>query len=843
MRLMIDLQGAQSASRFRGIGRYTQALVDSLLALKSNHEIILLLNGGLSDSADALIRRYRSRLPESSIVVFTPLDRVAWSVPDNAARARLMEPMREAVIEQCAPDVLLITSLFEGYHDDAVTGLPAIGQGVPTAVIHYDLIPALNPEYLSEPSQRVFYERRLNQLVRADRLLAISEFSRDEALSTLNLEAHRVVTISAAVAPGFLSPTGREQAEPNFMASLRDWGVRDEFVLYVPGGFDARKNFERLFAAYAQLPEGLRQRYQLVIPGKLDEGRADLLMSHARAAGLTDDDLVLLGYVSDERLRDLYGQAALFVFPSLHEGFGLPVLEAMTCHAPVIAANTSSLPEVVGSPSALFDPYDPLKIKEALMHGLTDADFRSELLMNAKRQAAVFSWEHTAERTLAALEALPAQRPSAPNADLDELPERLLAANEAPLPDPLIDELAACLARQFPASTANQLLLDVTELIHSDGKSGIQRVVRSLLLAFTSDPPAGLEVSAIYFDGQQFRHARDFMRSFAGAPEGSNEPVDWHAGDVYLSLDLNIRALPETEPLMRDLARQGVRLCFMVFDLLPLLRPDWWPSGMGTRFEEWLRCLLGVADTVCCISQSVAAELEAWMSEVVIAFQYRRPEVRWFHLGADLERSAPSAGWPEAYAKVTAAVEVTPTFLMVGTVEPRKGHAQALNAFEALWADGHTLNLVIVGKPGWLVDDLIERIRSHPENGTKLFWLHGASDECLEDLYRRATCLLAASEGEGFGLPLIESARRGLPILARDLPVFREVAGDAAYYFAGNSDDALSVSIMRWLALYEAGKAPAPDALAWLTWQQSASQLMAILPPSHEPTIRGVTPC
>jgi glycosyltransferase involved in cell wall biosynthesis len=254
------------------------------------------------------------------------------------------------------------------------------------------------------------------------------------------------------------------------------------------------------------------------------------------------------------------------------------------------------------------------------------------------------------------------------------------------------------------------------------------------------------------------------------------------------------------------------------------------------RFEVWLRRLLGVADTVCCISQAVAAELEAWMGEAAIPFQYRRPEVRWFHLGADLERSAPSVGWPEAYGKVNAAMEVSPTFLMVGTLEPRKGHSQALHAFEALWESGHTLNLVIVGKPGWLVDDLAERIRSHPENGAKLFWLQGASDECLEDLYRRATCLLAASEGEGFGLPLIESARRGLPILARDLPVFREVAGDAAYYFAGNSDVALSVRIMDWLALHEAGKAPTPDALAWLTWQQSASQLMAIVSPSHELT-------
>jgi glycosyltransferase involved in cell wall biosynthesis len=754
-----------------------------------------------------------------------------------------MEPVREAVIAQCAPDVLLITSLIEGYHDDAVTGLPERGQGVPTAVIHYDLIPALNPEYLLEPSQRVFYERRITQLVRADRLLAISGFSRDEAVSTLNLGANRVINISAAVAPGFRSPTGIEQVAPNFIASLRDWGVRDEFVLYVPGGFDARKNFERLFAAYALLPEGLRQRYQLVITGKLDKGRADLLMSSARAAGLTGDDLVLVDYVTDERLRDLYGQAALFVFPSLHEGFGLPVLEAMTCHAPVIVANTSSLPEVVGSPSALFDPYDPLKIKDALVRGLTDADYRSELLVNAKRQAAVFSWEHTAERTLAALEALHAERSSAPRAALGELPERLLRANEAPLPDPLIDELAACLARQFPASSANQLLLDVTELIRSDGQSGIQRVVKSLLLAFISDPPAGLDVSAIYFDGQQFRHAREFMQGLAGAPDGKNELVDWRSGDLYLSLDLNIRSMPDTEPLMRDLARQGVRLCFVVFDLLPLLRPDWWPTGMSARFEVWLRRLLGVADTVCCISQSVAEELETWMNGAALSFQYRRPAVHWFHLGADLERSAPSTGWPDAYAKVTDAMNARPTFLMVGTLEPRKGHAHALSAFEALWADGHALNLIIVGKSGWLIDDLIERIRSHPENGDRLFWLSNASDECLEDLYGRATCLLAASEAEGFGLPLIESARRGLPILARDLPVFREVAGNAAHYFLNNSDVALSVSIARWLALFEAGKAPIPDALAWMTWQQSASQLTAIISTSHDSTIQGIASC
>jgi len=832
MRLMIDLQGAQSASRFRGIGRYTLALVDQLLAQSAGHEVLLLINGALPDAADALIRRFASVLPRQQMVVFTPLSGVAWCEPGNGERARLMEPVREAVIAEHAPDVLLLTSLFEGYHDDAVASLPEPGHGVPTAVIHYDLIPALAPGYLEQPAQRAFYERKLAQLARADRLLAISEFSRTEALSTLGLDAHRVVNISAAVGPEFSAQRDDLSAGSEASAVLTALGIAGAFVLYVPGGFDPRKNFERLIAAYAQLPSAVRQAHCLVIPGKLDEGRAARLMSCAAKAGLAAGELLLPGYVSDEQLRCLYGHAALFVFPSLHEGFGLPVLEAMACGAPVIAANASSMPEVVGEPAALFDPHSEADMCRALLRGLNDTDFRAALVAAAHRQATRFSWSRTAERALTALEALHAERAARAAAPLNgpsSLPGQLRAVYGEPLPEDLIAVLATCLARHFGSAAQSQFLLDVTELMRTDGKSGIQRVVRSLLLAFWGQPPAGFHISAIYFDGAGFRHARQFLAEFAGAASGADDKVDWRPGDVYLSLDLNIRSMPDTEPLMRDLARRGIRLCFVVFDLLPILRPDWWPEGMGPRFEEWLRRLVGVADTVCCISHAVATELEGWLDQAAPPVQYRRPAVCWFHLGADVESSAPSGGWPENYPTMVSAAASRPTLLMVGTLEPRKGYAQALAAFEALWSDGHDINLMVVGKPGWLVEGLMAQIEAHPENGTRLYWLSGASDECLDDLYGRATALLVASEAEGFGLPLIEAARHGLPIICRDLPVFREVAGDAAHYFAGHAGSDLSVSIARWLALKAEGKAPDAGRLTWLTWQQSATQLLGAL--------------
>ncbi|NJM10229.1 MAG: glycosyltransferase family 4 protein, partial [Bdellovibrionaceae bacterium] len=173
--------------------------------------------------------------------------------------------------------------------------------------------------------------------------------------------------------------------------------------------------------------------------------------------------------------------------------------------------------------------------------------------------------------------------------------------------------------------------------------------------------------------------------------------------------------------------------------------------------------------------------------------------------------------------------EAVPSFLMVGTIEPRKGHVQVLEAFETLWAANHQINLVIVGKQGWMVEDLIERLRSHPEKNKRLFWLDDASDGMLQSLYQKAACLIAASYGEGFGLPLVEGAANKLPIMARDIPVFREVAGDHAYYFTAQSSEELAEAVSDWLKLDSTGMAPAPEGITPLTWAQSASALAKFL--------------
>jgi hypothetical protein len=170
-----------------------------------------------------------------------------------------------------------------------------------------------------------------------------------------------------------------------------------------------------------------------------------------------------------------------------------------------------------------------------------------------------------------------------------------------------------------------------------------------------------------------------------------------------------------------------------------------------------------------------------------------------------------------------------PTFLMVGTIEPRKGHTQALSAFELLWAEGIDVNLVIIGKAGWHMEETIARLRGHAEAGLHLHWLERADDTTLVSMYHGSSALLAPSEGEGFGLPLIEAAQYGLPILARDILIFREVAGSHASYFSGLSARALADAVRHWLDLDAAGSAPPSSGMPWLSWRASSRQLVKVV--------------
>jgi glycosyltransferase involved in cell wall biosynthesis len=410
---------------------------------------------------------------------------------------------------------------------------------------------------------------------------------------------------------------------------------------------------------------------------------------------------------------------------------------------------------------------------------------------------------------------------------------RALVRAAAPLcAEAELPELAAAIAFNRAPVPPRQLLVDVSALIQSDLKTGIQRVVRSVLLALIADPPPGYRVEPVFSTGgnRSYQYARTFGLSLVGETGLALEdaPIDLRPGDIFFGLDLFTNGTSQNEELLLSMRERGVAIYFVVFDLLPMLRPDVFPFGTEQYFGDFLRTVHKVSDGVLCISRAVADELAAWIEGQRLA--RRAPfKLGHFHLGADINASAPSFGLPPDADRVLAALAARPSFLMVGTVEPRKGHAQAMAAFELLWEQGQDVNLVIVGKQGWMVDKLAAHMAEHPEKDKRLFWLAGISDEMLLKLYAGSSALLSPSEGEGFGLPLIEAAQHDIAIIARNLPVFREVAGEHAFYFEGLAPADLANAIAAWLTLHREGKAPVSTGMPWLTWDQSARQALDAL--------------
>jgi glycosyltransferase involved in cell wall biosynthesis len=406
MRIVIDMQGAQAESRFRGIGRYTLGFAQGVARKRGEHEVILAVNGLFPETIEPIRAAFQDVLPQENIRVWNAPGPVANEFPVNDARREAAELIREAFLASLNPDIIHICSLFEGYIDDAVSSIDRFDHASKVSVSLYDLIPLLNPEHYLDPNPTYaqHYRRKIQFLKKAALSLAISEYSRQEGLQCLQVDEQRIVNVATAIGAEFHPVSVNDAAR----AQLRQkFGLTRPFVLYT-GGSDERKNLPRLIQAYAALPANVRSAHQLVFAGRIPEINIAALEQVAQTHEIRPDELRLAGYVTDEELVALYNLCQLFVFPSLHEGFGLPALEAMACGAPVIAANTSSLPEVMNLDAAMFDPYDIAAMTAKMNQALQDEGFRALLRKHGLQQAKLFSWDETAKRAIAAWERLAA---------------------------------------------------------------------------------------------------------------------------------------------------------------------------------------------------------------------------------------------------------------------------------------------------------------------------------------------------------------------------------------------------------------------------------------------------
>src|SRR5581483_2263572 len=254
-------------------------------------------------------------------------------------------------------------------------------------------------DYLADPIHRRHYFEKFSQLKRADAMLAISQHSADEAAQFVDGFQGPVVNISGGVDPKF-RVLSRPPRGSRFLVG--EYEISGDFVLYT-SSFDQRKNHRRLIKAFADVSQKARRNCRLVIAGNGWPEIYEELRSVARKSGLQANDVVFVGRVTDDELVELYNRCTLFVFPSLWEGLGLPVLEAMACGAPVIGSNTTSMPEVLGLTESTFDPTDVAAISEKIELALADASFRDKLKVRGREHVKSFTWEASARRALDAI--------------------------------------------------------------------------------------------------------------------------------------------------------------------------------------------------------------------------------------------------------------------------------------------------------------------------------------------------------------------------------------------------------------------------------------------------------
>lgn len=822
MRLWIDGQCFQTASKKRGIGRYVQELI---LGIVDNHpdvELLISLNAAMPLEALAARDHLQQWIKPANISMWHGVAEGGEAILGYTQKRQLSEQALAYHVACQEPDIALSASPFEGFGDKAVQLSPNEISGVPIASIFYDAIPHRFPQqYLANPVSRAYYARRLALYSRYDLNLCISEYSQSECVE-ISRNPHSV-NILAGVSKDFT-----DALQHLDMTFPRPTDKR--FVLYV-GALDWRKNITSAIEAFARLPAHLRDQYSFVLAG--DHPRAPLQdeKDRWRKLGLPERDLVVVGHVTDRQLAALYKMTDLVIQPSLLEGFGLTALEAMTCGAPVIASNTGALPEVVGDQDWLFDPTDISDIAQVMERALSNPDAVRAAAEMRRRRAGEFSWAKSASIAVSALRQAVGRVQVASNSGSIFAHQRAVLKNLTGMRLPS-DVVADTLARsEITKSIGPRLIVDATSTYRVDHKTGIQRVVKKICANLKEfEESDGVERLVAYSDSPDgwFRVPRTLEKATDSNVFTDETRLEFSSGDQILMLDSSWEFYQHHYWTLLSARLRGAAVISCLYDMVPLKYPGMCHSGMPPFFSAWFQKALSYSTSFVCISKAVADELFAMLEAIEFP---RVMKIGYWHLGADFSQGS---GGVTARSPTS---NVRPAFIMVGTLEPRKGHRVALEAFDALWSEGVDISLTIVGKAGWGVESLVQRIEGHAEFGKRLFWLNGISDDELQKAYADSDALIATSYAEGFGLPIVEAAHFGKPVIASDIPVFREVTarGQDCRFFTTGSPSALEEAIHVFLnakgdALVKGSDDPSRVASTHsMSWKESADELQRVI--------------
>jgi glycosyltransferase involved in cell wall biosynthesis len=380
------------------------------------------------------------------------------------------------------------------------------------------------------------------------------------------------------------------------------------------------------------------------------------------------------------------------------------------------------------------------------------------------------------------------------------------------------------------ANCTHRILYDVTvvqEWIKAGYNAGIGRLSVKLRRELNKTTPL---IAVIREGDNELILSQVNMRTL----EKTGNAVKPVSGDIFLMPELQLKGVqvPDTFPCTGSLRKKGVKCYAILYDVLPLTMPQYFQKDTVDAYSGYIKDMISQYDGIIGISKAATDDLISYYKTNIEMTVSHTVNLGVSHLGMDSLKKKALTNVP--YEVERFFNNENDVFLMVGTLEPRKGHDLVFQVFEQLWEQKDVkLSLCIVGHTGWDMDKFRNRIIEHPESGKRLLFLEAAPDYFLQFAYTNASALIQASAGEGFGLPLIEAGCYGLPIICSDIPVFHEVAKEHALYFDRNDMESLKKHIKDFPIRRDSGNLPDSSKIPMLTWKQSAKNYHELITESE----------
>jgi len=605
----------------------------------------------------------------------------------------------------------------------------------------------------------------------------------------------------------------------------------EDFLIISFGHINWTKWSDRLLKAFLESSLHRHSNVHLIFAGALSEGDyGSNLMESISRAGL-GNRIRVTGYLSPEDYTKYLLIADLAVQLRTKSRGGTPkgVLDCLAHGVPVIVNNEASYTDYPDDIVIKLDPDPSVAVIAKKIDSLFENPKQLSTYAENGRQY-VFQKHDPVKCAAEYAAALNEFGTSGQASKIGNWVERFAPIIGGAENTPANSQLAAnwLCSMRIPTWQRRRLYVDVTAVIEQDAGTGIQRAVKETVRGLYLGNFAGIEPVAVELKDGDLFEAREWLHSKGLVTlneiyQSTASRVEFVPGDVLLMLDSTWLRYSEFHPVFDRARLAKVPVITTIYDLLPIKFPESFVDGGRKWFENWFLDAVQSSDGLLCISRAVADEVAEYVTENCP--EKKELKIGYWHLGSEL----PDVNLDTGHTQRVIAAQREPYLITVGTIEPRKSHALTLDAIELLWAQGINLSLCIAGKEGWRVGELMERIRNHPELGKRLFLIEKPSDSEIATLYQGAAGLIFMSIGEGFGLPLVEAAHYGIPIVCSDIPVFREIAGEYATYVKLRTAESVGETLLKWWKLRQQGLLPDTRNMPKLTWLESAKQILTVV--------------